>query len=141
MQITTLTSYTPQDLADMTALMTVLDPQCIFNEAKLQAVVSNPQSHLYVVRDDRNRIVGCCTMAVFHSPTGKKASLEDVAMLPECQGRHLGRLLVEHAIEQMRQEAPIHIQLTSRPARVAANGLYKAVGFKQKETNVYTLDL
>ena len=31
------------------------------------------------------------------------------------------------------------LNFTSRPARVAANKLYQKLGFKRKETNVYTM--
>lgn len=140
MQIETIYSFTPQDYSDIARLMEVLDPTITFSEEKLQMVVNDSNAHLFVLRDN-GRIIGCCTMAVFFSPTGKKASLEDVALLPEYQGQHLGRMLVEHALNEMRKEAPIHIQLTSRPSRVAANGLYKALGFHQKETNVYFLNV
>lgn len=29
------------------------------------------------------------------------------------------------------------VELTSRPSRVAANGLYRSLGFTRRETNVY----
>jgi ribosomal protein S18 acetylase RimI-like enzyme len=29
------------------------------------------------------------------------------------------------------------VELTSRPSRVAANGLYRSLGFARRETNVY----
>ena len=140
MQTETMYSFNPQEYADIAELMTVLDPTIPFTEEKLRMVIDDANAHLFVLRDN-GRIIGCCTMAVFFSPTGKKASLEDVAVLPEYQGKHLGRKLIEYALEEMRKEAPIHIQLTSRPSRIAANGLYKALGFKQKETNVYVLDV
>ena len=34
-----------------------------------------------------------------------------------------------------------HIQLTSNPARVAANRLYQAMGFEHYETNCYKLEV
>lgn len=143
------------------------------------------------------RIIGCCTICLFASPTGLKASLEDVAVLTFFQGHGLGRLLVESSLwmvrsmvsnkaldeglprepqdsqqEQQEQQAKqepqeqqakqephqafswsdlhaqrpdiqpkVHVQLTSKPQRKAANALYRSLGFTQKETNVYVLDI
>jgi len=33
------------------------------------------------------------------------------------------------------------VDLTSRPSREAANALYRKVGFEQRETNVYRIEL
>ena len=33
------------------------------------------------------------------------------------------------------------VELTSRPSREAANGLYQSIGFRRRETNVYRHDL
>ncbi|MBP9987018.1 MAG: GNAT family N-acetyltransferase [Bacteroidales bacterium] len=132
------------------------------------------------------RIIGCCTICLFASPTWLKASLEDVAVLTFFQGHGLGRLLVENSLwmvrsmvsqkaieeglprdSQQEQQEPqakqeqhqrfswklgacrqkpdiqpkIHVQLTSKPQRKAANALYLSLGFTQKETNVYVLDI
>ena len=37
--------------------------------------------------------------------------------------------------------SPIDLRLTSKPSRVEANALYQALGFKQRETNVYQMSL
>ena len=37
--------------------------------------------------------------------------------------------------------APITLQLTSRPLRIAANALYQKLGFQPKETNFYTMKI
>ena len=34
-----------------------------------------------------------------------------------------------------------HVDLTSRPAREAANALYQSLGYERRETNVYRLRL
>lgn len=86
------------------------------------------------------RIVGCASLCVFDSPTGRKGHIEDVVVSSNCRGRHLGRKLLEYILDYARTDlAPIDIHLTSRPSRVAANTLYRTLGFEQRDTNVYRL--
>ena len=88
------------------------------------------------------RIAGCASLCVFASPTGLKASVEDVVVSTAFRGQHIGRALLDHIISYARAElSPVEIHLTSRPVRVAANALYRSLGFKQKETNVYILSI
>lgn len=93
---------------------------------------------LFVAKDGE-RIAGCATLCPFVSPTGRKASIEDVVVSTEYRGRGIGRKLVEAAIEKAKEFSPVTIQLTSRPSRVAANHLYQSMGFIQKDTNFYYL--
>lgn len=86
------------------------------------------------------RIVGCASLCVFDSPTGRKGHIEDVVVSSACRGRHLGRKLLEYILDYARTNlAPIDIHLTSRPSRIAANTLYRTLGFEQRDTNVYRL--
>lgn len=140
MEITELFTFTESEFRDLAYLMQVLDPECELTPRQLQQTVSHPSSRLFVMLDS-GRIIGCYTLGIFFSPTGKKVSLEDVVVHPDYQGQHLGRQLVEHALEQLRHMAPVHVQLTSRPSRVAANALYRKLGFQQKETNAYIMNI
>ena len=47
------------------------------------------------------------------------------------------RFAVEFAIERAAEKGEGTLMLTSKPARVAANALYRSAGFQPKETNVY----
>lgn len=63
-------------------------------------------------------------------------------MNPACRGQHIGRKLMEHIIDFARRElGDVDLHLTSSPRRVAANNLYRSVGFQQRETNVYNLGI
>ncbi|MGL4804788.1 MAG: GNAT family N-acetyltransferase [Bacteroidales bacterium] len=48
---------------------------------------------------------------------------------------------MEHAIVFARNKGIEKLMLTSRPGRLAANNLYRKIGFNQRETNVYVMDL
>ena len=88
------------------------------------------------------RILGVATLCVYESPTGRKASVEDVVVSQACRGQHIGKRLMEHIITYARTNlADVDLCLTSRPHRVAANNLYKSLGFQPKETNVYKMPI
>lgn len=51
-------------------------------------------------------------------------------------------MLMDFIIDFARRElGDVDLHLTSRPQRVAANNLYRSVGFQQRETNVYNLEI
>ena len=142
MEIIELKSLTDAQTADLLALMAELDGEIRVTADMLRAAAESPVTHLFAVTDEAGRIVGCASLCVFPSPTGLKASVEDVVVLSSCRGRHLGRALLEHILSFARTElAPVEIHLTSRPHRVAATALYLSLGFSRKETNVYILKI
>lgn len=137
MMITELTSYSADAYAQIAKLMGQLSRRCVFSEDKLRAVTEDINCHLYVCTE--GEIIACATLCVYVSPTGRKASVEDVVVSENCRGRHIGRDLMLYVLERARELAPIELHLTSKPARVAANALYRSVGFLRKETNAYQM--
>lgn len=150
MKIQELKECTPSQFDELKGLMAELTERVVLTPEALENVLKDESSHLYVMVEGltpnpslngEGRIIGCATLCVFHSPTGRKASIEDVVVSSEYRGQHLGRQLVEHLIEQARAYAPIELMLTSNPKRVAANQLYQSLGFKRKETNCYRMTI
>lgn len=150
MKIRELKECTPSQFEELKQLMSELTERVVLTPEAVENVLKDESSHLYVMvecltpnpsQNGEGRIIGCATLCVFHSPTGKKASIEDVVVSSEYRGKHLGRQLVEYVIEQARAYAPIELMLTSNPKRVAANQLYQSLGFKRKETNCYRMTI
>ena len=142
MQITQLTFCTDEDFRQIETLIGVLSTSCKANREIIDEVLAKEDSHLFVARNKEGRIVGMTTVCCFTIPTGRHATIEDVVVLPECQGTGLGRKLVQAALDYLAGTGQSYkVGLTSKPARVAANALYRKMGFKQKETNVYTIDV
>lgn len=110
----------------------------LFTVAQLDAIVSSPSSSLYLLQcgDD---VLGMVTLCSYLAPTGRKYWIEDVVVDSSARGRSYGRRLVEHAIACAREKGSGTLLLTSKPARVAANALYRSAGFEPKETNVYKM--
>ena len=142
MQITRLTSCSDAEFQQIETLISVLSTSCKANRETIDEVIAKEDSCLFVARNAEGRIVGMTTVCCFTIPTGRHATIEDVVVLPECQGTGLGRRLVEEALDYLRSTGQAYkVGLTSKPARVAANALYRKMGFKHKETNVYTFNV
>ena len=128
-------------VADLLGLMNELDPTLEVTPAMLQAAAGDPGTHLFVAVED-GHVIGTASLCVIHCLSETKARIEDVAVAPSYRGLGIGRLLMEQMLEFARRElAPVELNLTSRPARVVANHLYRSLGFLPYETNVYKLIL
>ena len=140
MEIQELHNYTQAQFQDLKQLMSELSDRVNFNQIDLMLVLKDSNCHLYVILDGE-QIVGCATLCVFHSPTGTKASIEDVVVSSAYRGQHLGKQLMEYVLDQAKIYAPIELHLTSNPMRVAANKVYQSIGFQKKETNCYQMSI
>ena len=122
--------------------------------AALEAIVSSEASVLLLAVDPEaldqeggdqqlgeSAILGSMTLALFRIPTGLRAWIEDVVVDEGARGRGVGEALNRAAIERARSEGAPTVDLTSRPSREAANRLYQRLGFQERSTNVYRLDL
>lgn len=147
--IAELHTVTASQLADILALMKELSPEGDVTPGMIDSVLKASGSHLFAAFEaigvdaaPAPRILGVATLCVYESPTGRKASVEDVVVSQACRGQHIGRRLMEHIITYARTNlADVDLCLTSRPHRVAANNLYKSLGFQPKETNVYKMPI
>ena len=140
MEIQELQTYTQAQFEDLKQLMSELSDRVNFTQSDLMLVLRDCNCHLYVILDGEH-IVGCATLCIFHSPTGTKASIEDVVVSSAYRGQHIGKQLMEYVLEQAKAFAPIELHLTSNPMRVAANKLYQSIGFQKKETNCYQMTI
>jgi ribosomal protein S18 acetylase RimI-like enzyme len=126
---------------DVTAAMTHLLPQmsasaAIPSREQLREIVSANGTSLLFARLD-GQVVGMLTLALFRIPSGVRAWIEDVVVDTAARGRGVGELLTRAAIEIAVSKGARTVELTSRPAREAANRLYSRLGFQPRDTNVY----
>ena len=140
MKILELQTLTPSQTVDLLDLMHELAPTIAVTGEMLEQAAEAPGTHLFAAVGDDGRILGCASLCVFDSPTGRKASIEDVVVSSRARRQGIGRALMDHIIGYaLRELAPINLHLTSRPERVAANEMYKRMGFEKRETNVYRM--
>lgn len=106
--------------------------------AAVAELLASPEIDQFVARDGADgSILGLSTLVVFPIPTGRRAWIEDVVVDEVARGRGVGEALVRAMLERARERRCTTVDLTSRPAREAANRLYQRVGFEQRETNVW----
>jgi GNAT superfamily N-acetyltransferase len=133
---------TESQIDDLLGLMKELNADLTVTPLQQQRSVAAPGTRIFIAENDEKHIVGCATLCVFESPTGRKASVEDVVVLPAYRGQGIGRTLLQRIIDFAKNKlAPIDLRLTSNPSRTEANALYQALGFVQRETNVYKMSL
>ncbi len=105
----------------------------------LAEMFSTPGVFLFVARQPGKdgQIVGLLTLATLRVPSGKRAWIEDVVVDEAARGQGIGEALVRAALAQAAEVGAKSVELTSRPARQAANRLYQRLGFVQPGTNFY----
>jgi len=136
--VTSVSDVTPDLVEAMNRLLPELSSSASPLSAKdLREIVDSPATVLFIARSDLQTIVGTLTLVFFRLPTGMRAWIEDVIVGPDARGLGVGVALCQTAIRHAAESGAVSIDLTSRPTRVAANQLYKKVGFQQRETNVY----
>ena len=140
MNIREITVFSPQVVKELDALMHELSPGATATEDRVRRVIDDPDMHQYAVFED-DRMVACATLCVCHTPEMIMGFVEAVVVASAFRGRHLGRQIMEMIISDAGAFSVQQLHLTSNPSRVAANGLYQALGFEKKETNVYVMKL
>jgi ribosomal protein S18 acetylase RimI-like enzyme len=103
---------------------------------ELTALAAAPGTVLFVARAS-GQIVGSLTLVTFLLMTGRRALIEDVVVDERERGRGIGLALIDAAVGEARRQGARTVDLTSRPAREAANRLYQRAGFERRETNVW----
>ena len=131
-----LKKYSSQDLSDLNALMQELSATSCCSESQLKSALADANVHVFVIRDG-GHIVATGTLCIKHMLEFTMADIESVVVSPGCRGRGYGKELMTAMMAAARELKVHHIQLTSNPARVAANRLYQELGFVRYETNCY----
>jgi len=133
---------TPEILAGLNRLLPQLsaaaDP---VDKQALVRVVESGATRLLIARDREGQIIGTLTLAVYRTPTGLRAWIEDVVVDSAARGQGIGEALTRAALAMAAEDGATTVDLTSRASREAANRMYRRVGFAERETNVYRHNL
>ena len=104
------------------------------------AEVKNHDAPTYVAVSDE-QVVGMVTLCVYCTLTGPKAYLDHLVVDPRWRRRGIARRLVQHAVEQAGAAGASRVGLTANDTKHAARALYESLGFRQKNTGVFQLEL
>ena len=98
--------------------------------ARLRAI---PNFRLLVAVSN-GEIVGTYSLLIMDK-LGKRGTpagiVEDVAVLPSCQGQGIGRAMMEHALAECRRAGCYKLALSSNLRRGAAHRFYESLGFER----------
>ena len=106
----------------------------------LKEIVAHDASTILLATEE-GVILGSMTLVLFPIPTGTRAWIEDVVVDESARGRGVGEALNRRAMKIALEGGAQTIDLTSRPAREAANRLYQRLGFAARETNIYRYEV
>ena len=142
MKIIELLSISGTQVDEFRELFAELNPSIIVNKEKIVRAQESPETHVFVILDDDEHIIGSATLCVSELPTGRTAGVEAVVVSSRYRGKGFGKMLMEYVVDYARRElGSVAIHLTSNPRRVAANKLYRSLGFQKIETNVYRMEV
>lgn len=120
------------------ALINELSATSFCNEKLLSYALNDANVHMFVIRNV-GQIVATGALCLKHTLGFTIADIESVVVSSKCRGRGFGKELMTAIVEAAKKMGVHHIQLTSNPARVAANRLYQKLGVERYETNCYKM--
>jgi ribosomal protein S18 acetylase RimI-like enzyme len=131
----------PSTTQTLAALLSQVSPRAApLTDARLKIVLSTPATRVIAVRSD-GVVVGMALLLICTTLTGRFGYVEEVAVDQSVRGQHLGIRLMVGLLELAAALGLDFVELTSRPSREVANGLYRSLGFVHRKTNVYRHEL
>lgn len=126
------------DLEKVKKLVNQLDQTAIVNEQSLyKAILDGYISTIY----ENGKLLGIGWIFSRQTMLRRQAVVEDMIVDESQRGKGLGEKILRDLIKWAKNQGIEVIELTTNPKRLAANSLYKKVGFKLHETNHYLLNL
>lgn len=105
----------------------------VYEQSLYRAVLNGYVSKIY----EGDKLIGMGWIFPRQTMLRKQAVVEDMIVDEAHRGKGLGKKLLADLIHWASEQKIEMIELTSNPARVAANELYKKFGFKLHPTNHY----
>lgn len=105
----------------------------------LNKLLSSPTEILVAIADER--IVGYLCLAAVYQPARIKGWIEDVVVDEPMRGHGIAKHLLTQAIETARSRGFATLNLTSGSDRTAARGFYESMGFKERDSSLFRMEL
>lgn len=122
------------DLLRIKELMNQLDSSAVLNEQYLyKAALNGFISKIY----DGEKLIGMGWIFPRQTLLRRQAVVEDMIVDNTYRGKGYGQKILLELIDWAKKEHMDVVELTTNPKRIAANELYKKVGFRLHPTNHY----
>jgi ribosomal protein S18 acetylase RimI-like enzyme len=107
---------------------------------RVRDVLRTQSTSILVARLD-GQIVGMALLLTLTMLAGDIGYVEEVVVDQAVRGQHISTALMSGLLELAARKGLRRVELTSRPSRDIANGLYQSMGFRLRKTNCYRRDL
>jgi len=128
---------TEHDLPDVIELLKGMDGEDGIEFGKAQAIwqkmTEYPYYKVFVV-EDQQRITATCSLIIIDNLGhigAKLAVAESMIVNQDCQGRGIGRKLMEFILDKAKEENCYKLMLSSNKKRIEAHQFYEQLGFQQ----------
>src|SRR3990172_1841183 len=122
------------DFVKIKKLIFQLDPNAVVDEQNIYKAVLNG----YVSKIEKEgKLVGLGWIFPRQTLLRKQGVVEDMIVDEKYRGKGYGENILLDLIRWAKSQGVEVVELTTNPRRVAANSLYKKIGFKLHETNHY----
>lgn len=141
MEIKVIKKYNNNLEADVKKLALQLSKNTIESKVSdsLKEILKN---NLLIAAFENEELAGIIFLMTYPMVEGfKKGWIEGFVVDENHRRKGIGGKLIEKALEEAKKMGLKNVNLTSRAERVAANNLYKKLGFEKIETNVYRINI
>jgi ribosomal protein S18 acetylase RimI-like enzyme len=138
-EVLLLREVTDEDVDAINRLLPQLSKSAPRLDAGTVQQIATWNGNSLLVARAAGEIVGMLTLVTFPIPTGLRAWIEDVVVDESLRGQGVGAALTREAVRLAQAAGARTVDLTSRPAREAANRLYERLGFQLRDSRVYRL--
>lgn len=141
MNIERLSKVSAKNIEDINELITQLSPNLeMLKVEELNICLRQNYFWLFVAKE-KEKIIAMTTLICTNLISGKKGLIEDVVVDQHYRGKGIGYNMLSNVIDIAKKEKIKKLQLTSKPQRIAANEMYKKLGFVKRDTNFYQLNI
>jgi ribosomal protein S18 acetylase RimI-like enzyme len=139
MVIERITNTSSMNLSEVNKLLSQQSPNStqVLSEEDIEEALTNENFFFLIAKEgspNTTRVVGMATIFFQRNLARWIAEIHDVVVDENCRGQGVGETLVRALLDiaqtfSKEHNANVKLYLTSRPSRVAANKLYRKLGF------------
>jgi phosphinothricin acetyltransferase len=130
---------TPEITAQIQDLFKTLNAD--INQWTIDDVLAQGNAFICASCWDNEKLVGMASLATYKVISGYKGMVEDVVVSHGMRGKGIGRKLMEFLMAEGKSLKLSEILLFSGHHRKPAIALYESLGFKLKDSGLYTIKL